>query len=231
MSLDSTSQCADIIEKMRSMSDPEDLAGKARFGISVENSFGLRMPVIRKLARDIGLNHNLALELWETGYVDARLLAPMIADLKQIDDQIMEKWVSDFASWDVCDQCCMGLIRRHPKAFDKVREWAARDEEFVRRAGFALLATLAVHKKKEPDQTFIDLLPFLEQYAFDKRNFVKKAVNWALRQIGKKNRHLNGQAITTAERILKQDTVPARWIANDALRELQDRKTLARLKS
>jgi len=231
MSPDSTSQCAEVIEKMRLMSDPEALAGKARFGINVEKSFGLRMPVIRSLARDIGLNHKLALELWDTGFVDARLLAPMVADIKQIDDSVMEKWVAGFASWDVCDQCCMGLLRRHPKAFDKVKEWAAREEEFVRRAGFALLATLAVHKKREPDQTFINLLPLIEQYAFDKRNFVKKAVNWALRQIGKKNRHLNGLAISAAKRILEQDTAPARWIANDTLRELQDQKILARLKS
>ena len=222
--------CKKLISRMEGMADPEALAGKARYGIDVSNSFGLRMPQIRALAKEIGKNHDLALELWQTGIADAQLVAPLVADIKQVDDALMESWVQDFASWDVCDQCCMNLFRKHDSAFDKVRQWAAREEEFVRRAGFALLATLAVHQKKEPDETFEDFLPLIEDYAFDDRNFVKKAVNWALRQIGKRNHHLNDQAIQACDRIVAQDTASARWIAKDALRELQDPKILSRLK-
>ncbi|MBT4545661.1 MAG: DNA alkylation repair protein [Alphaproteobacteria bacterium] len=223
--------CNNIIKEMKAMADPEALAGKARFGINVENSLGLRMPQIRGLARNIGKDHQLALELWQTGIVDARILAPLVADRKAVDVDLMEAWVADFASWDVCDQCCINLFRHHDAAFDKVREWAAREEEYVRRAGFALLATMAVHKKNEPDQTFIDFLPLIEAYAFDERNFVKKAVNWALRQIGKRNKNLNQAALATCQHLIDQDTAPARWIARDAVRELKDKKILDRLKN
>jgi len=226
-----TPECNNLIARMKAMADPEALAGKARFGINIENSFGLRMPQIRTLAREIGRDHSLALELWQTGIVDARILAPLIAEKKLVDDNLMESWVADFASWDVCDQCCINLFRHHVNAFDKVTAWAAREEEFVRRAGFALLATLGVHKKQELDQTFIDFLPLIELYAFDDRNFVKKAVNWSLRQIGKRNKALNTVAIEACERIKMQDTPAAHWIANDALRELQDKKIIARFKS
>jgi 3-methyladenine DNA glycosylase AlkD len=225
-----TTGCNNLINKMRAMADPEALAGKARYGINIENSLGLRMPQIRGLAREIGRDHALALELWQTGIVDARILAPLIAEKKKIDDDLMENWVTDFASWDVCDQCCINLFRHHATAFNKVEAWAAREEEYVRRAGFALLATLAVHKKQEPDQTFINLFPLIQRYAFDDRNFVKKAVNWALRQIGKRNKALNLAAIDACERIKSQNTPAARWIASDALRELQDKKILARFK-
>jgi 3-methyladenine DNA glycosylase AlkD len=223
-------KCDKVITMMRTLADPAALAGKARFGINIENSLGLRMPQIRSLARDIGKDHALALELWQTGIVDARILAPLIADKKLVDSDLMESWVADFASWDVCDQCCINLFRHHASAFDKVREWTTREDEFVRRAGFALLATLAVHRKKEPDQTFVDFLPLIEKYAFDERNFVKKAVNWALRQIGKRNIRLNQNAILASQRILDQGSKPANWIARDALRELQDEKIVARLK-
>ena len=224
-------RCNEVIKRMTAMADPEALAGKARFGINTENSLGLRMPQIRSLAREIGKDHDLALDLWQTGIVDARILAPLIAEIDRVDNDLMESWVADFASWDVCDQCCINLFRHHDTAFDKVRQWAAREEEFVRRAGFALLATLAVHRKEEPDATFAAFLPLIEDYAFDKRNFVKKAVNWALRQIGKRNRKLNKLAIDCCQRIIGQDSAPARWIARDALRELQDSKILDRLTS
>ena len=224
-------RCDKIIKRMTTMADPEALVGKARFGINIENSLGLRMPQIRSLAREIDKDHELALALWQTGIVDARILAPLIAEIDRVDDKLMESWVADFASWDVCDQCCMNLFRHHDSAFDKVRQWAVREEEFVRRAGFALLATLAVHRKQESDATFTGFLPLIEEYAFDKRNFVKKAVNWALRQIGKRNRNLNNLAIDSCRRIIDQDSAPARWIGRDALRELQDNRIRDRLTS
>ncbi len=159
------------------------------------------------------------------------MLATLIDDPKQITETQMEAWVRDFDSWDVCDGACGRLFWRTPQAYGKAREWAAAEPEFVRRAGFALIAWLAVHDKKAEDSAFIDLLPLIEHYADDDRNFVKKAVNWALRQIGKRNRALHAAAIACAERLAERDSRPARWIAKDALRELCSEKVDARLKS
>ena len=206
------------------------MAGMARYGIDTEHAIGLKMPEIRSIAKELGRDHALALELWHTGIHEARILAPMIVERSEADGELMDAWVAGFASWDVCDQCCMNLFRHLPEAWAKIEAWAPREEEFVRRAAFALIATLAVHAKSEPDARFIALLGLIETYSDDDRNFVKKAVNWALRQIGKRNRALNAEAVVAAKRILARDGKAARWIANDALRELEDEKILARLK-
>jgi len=220
----------DLLKRMKNMVDPGRLAGGAHFGINISNRFGLRMPEIRGLAKENGLDHDLALGLWQSGNADARIFATLIADVSRVDDALMDVWVEDFDSWDVCDQCCINLFRRHPRAWSRIDVWAARDEEYVRRAAFALTATLAVHAKKEPDSRFIGLLPLIETHSDDDRNFVKKAVNWALRQIGKRNRALNAEAIACAKRLQVRDTRAANWIAADALRELQSDKVKARLK-
>jgi 3-methyladenine DNA glycosylase AlkD len=216
---------------MENMADPGRLAGGAHFGINTGNRFGLRMPQIRALAKDIGRDHDLALDLWQSGNGEARILATLIADVGRVDTALMDAWVEAFDSWDVCDQCCMNLFRRHPGIWSQIDIWAAREEEFVRRAAFALIAVLAVHAKKEPDSRFIDLLPLIEAHSDDDRNFVKKAVNWALRQIGKRNRALNAEAVAWAKRLQERDTRAANWIAADALRELQGDKVIARLKA
>jgi len=226
-----TAKLKELLSGMKAAADPTQLAGMARFGIDSEFALGLRMPQIRDFAKDLGIDHDLALELWRTGVHEARILAPMIVDRARVDEALMEAWAADFASWDVCDQCCMNLFRRLPWAWTKVEAWAAREEEFVRRAAFALIATMAVHEKNEPDARFVGLLTLVEANSDDDRNFVKKAVNWALRQIGKRNRALNLAAIATAKRLLDRDTKAARWIANDALRELQSDKVQARLKN
>ena len=199
---------------------PAELDGMARFGIVGEKRLGLSMPVMRSIAKTLGHEHALALALWETGIPDARIVAGMVAEPAQLTSRQMDAWAKDFASWDVCDQVCGSAFLASPLAWRKVSVWAKRQDEFVRRAAFALLATLAVHDKTADDFQFIDALPLIEATACDERNFVKKAVNWALRNIGKRNQALNAAAMDCARRIQLQNTKSARWIAADALREL-----------
>ncbi len=222
----------EIIELLRSLENPENKAGMARFGINAENAFGISMKTLEPIARKINKNHELALELWETGFHEARILAILIADLKKITPELMDKWTADFNSWDICDQAAMKLYCKTLFAWQKVFEWAQYEQEFVRRAAFATLAALCLHYKEKNNEPFEKSLELIIKYARDERNFVKKAVNWALRQIGKRNLELNRKAIETAEAILRAypDSKSARWIARDALRELHNEKTLERIK-
>jgi 3-methyladenine DNA glycosylase AlkD len=199
---------------------PQELAGMARFGIVGANRLGLSVPAMRSIARALGHDHALALALWETGIPDARIVASMVVDPALLTSRQMDQWVKGFASWDVCDQTCLNAFSKSPMAWRKVAVWSMRKHEFERRAAFALLATLAVHDKLAPDQDFIAALALVEGASGDDRNFVKKAVNWALRNIGKRNAALRSKAIESAQRILQQGTRSARWIAADALREL-----------
>jgi 3-methyladenine DNA glycosylase AlkD len=192
----------------------------ARFGISSTNTLGISIPTLRKMAREIGTNHDLAQQLWDSGIHEARILGAMVDDPQEVTVRQMENWVKDFDSWDVCDQCCSNLFDKTSFAHRKAAEWASRKEEFVKRAGFALMAALAVHDKKASDRQFERYLPLIKRESEDERNFVKKAVNWALRQIGKRNRQLNRMAIETAKQIQKRDSRTAGWIATDAIREL-----------
>jgi 3-methyladenine DNA glycosylase AlkD len=200
---------------------PGELAGMARFGIVGDNRLGVSVPAMRAIARTLGRNHALALALWDTGIPDARIVASMVADPALLTPRQMDVWVKGFASWDVCDQTCLNAFSKSPHAWRKVAVWAKRKDEFVRRAAFALLATLAVHDKRADDQTFITALALIEASASDGRNFVKKALNWALRNIGKRNAELRLAAIEAARRVQQQGTASARWIAADALRELR----------
>jgi 3-methyladenine DNA glycosylase AlkD len=193
-----------------------------------ESAPGLNTPQLRTIARATGRNQALAEALWETGVHDARILAALVGEPGTITRTTMDKWACDFASWDVCDACCCNLFDRSPHVWSQIRKWAAKRDEFVRRAAFATIAALAVHDKAADDQVFIDALPLIEKYAFDDRNFVKKAVNWALRNIGKRNGTLRPQAIACAERIGVQGTPSARWIAADTLRELNRAKPKTR---
>jgi 3-methyladenine DNA glycosylase AlkD len=220
---------AKILQRLKASANPEAVAGMARFGINPENTYGISIPTLRKLAKEIGRDHLLAQQLWSSGIHEARILASMIDDPKLVTEKQMEKWVKDFDSWDVCDQCCGNLFDKTPFAFQKAVEWSSNKKELVKRAGFALMAWLAFHNKKAGDQEFTKFLPIIIHESTDERNFVKKAVNWALRQIGKRNRSLNKQAIKAAKEIRKIDSKAARWIAADALRELADVKILMRL--
>lgn len=210
---------------------PGELAGMARFGINPEGRLGLSIPAMRRIAKTLGRDHELALALWDTGIPDARIVAGMLVEPDQLTSTQMDRWVQGFASWDVCDQVCNNAFRASPLAWDKVSAWSISREEFVRRAAFALLASLAVHDKNAADERFIKLLPLIEASAGDERNLVKKAVNWALRSIGKRNLALNAAAIDSALRIVQQGTRSARWIAADALRELGSEQVKKRLRS
>lgn len=219
-----------VIKNLKSLANPDNIAGMARFGISADNTLGIAVPVLRGLAKEIGKDHQLAHALWASGLHEARILACFIDKPEEVTEAQMESWVKDFDSWDVCDQCCANLFDRTKVAFAKAAEWSEREEEFVRRAGFSLMAALAWHDKKSPDTSFQKFLPLIKKGATDERNFVKKSVNWALRQIGKKNASLNRLAIKTAEDIQKIDSKAARWIAADALRELTGAAVQTRLK-
>jgi len=212
------------------MGDPKAVEGMARFGIQSSNSFGVSVPKLRALARTVGRDHLLAMRLWETGLHDARLLATMVDDPDEVTIDQMDKWVRDFDSWDVVDGSCGNLFDKTPFAVAKAKDWCKREEEFVKRAGFVLMAELAVHDKEAKDKVFLDFLPVVIGGASDSRNFVKKAVNWSLRQIGKRNLKLNKAAVSTALKIQKIDSGAAKWIASDALRELKSSQVLKRLR-
>jgi len=220
---------ATALALLHAQARPGELAGMARFGIAGERRLGLSMPAMRRIARTLGRDHDLALQLWATGVPDARIVAGMVADPARLTSRQMDAWAQGFESWDVCDQVCGSAFLASPQAWDKVAQWAARPEAFVRRAAFSLLATLAVHDKSADNAAFVHALALIEDAAGDERNFVKKAVNWALRNIGKRNPALNQAAIDAARRIQAQGTRSARWIAADALRELTGDAVQARL--
>lgn len=230
MGTDTEKQAQAILNELLPLSSEANRAGMVRFGIQVDHALGIPMPVLRSYAKAYRKQHALALALWQTGVHEARILATLVDDPAAVTEAQMEAWVLQFDSWDVCDQCCSNLFDKTPWAFDKALEWSAREETYVKRAGFVLMATLAVHRKKAGDEQFRPFFPIIEREAWDARNFVKKAVNWALRQIGKRNRTLHAEATALARRIGQQHHPSARWIAADALRELGREDILARLK-
>jgi len=211
----------EIIAALEAQANPANVAGMARYGISTSGTLGVPVHAIRKLAREVGRDHGLAAELWESGIHEARILATIIDWPADVTRSQMNRWARDFDSWDICDHACQNLFRYTPFAFDKAVEWAHARREFVRRAGFSLMAGLAVKAKTAPDSAFEGFLPLIAEAATDDRNMVKKAVNWALRAIGKRNARLRPKAIEAAEAIRNIDSRTARWIAADALRELR----------
>jgi 3-methyladenine DNA glycosylase AlkD len=214
---------AQILAALRVQANAANVAGMARYGISTQGTLGVPVVVIRGIAKGIGRNHALALELWDSGIHEARILATIIDEPARVTRRQMDRWARDFDSWDVCDHACHNLFRYTPHAWEVAVKWAGARREFVRRAGFSLMAGLAVKAKNAPDERFIALLPLIAAAAGDERNMVKKAVNWALRAIGKKNAALRERAIDAAEKIAAIDSRSARWIASDALRELKQR--------
>lgn len=219
-----------VLRRLKALSNPKAVEGMERFGINPKNTLGVSIPHIRKIAKDVGRNHELARELWASGIHEARILAGRVDDPEQVTEHQMEEWVKDLDSWDVCDNVCGSLFDKTPLAYRKAVQWSRRKEEFVKRAGFVLMAYLAVHDKKAEDKMFAEFLPIIRSEFADDRNFVKKAVNWALRQIGKRNLNLNKMAVQTARQIQKMDSRAARWIASDALGELTDDKVLERMR-
>ena len=220
-----------IISDLKKLKNLSNIEGMARFGINPNSALGISIPHLRKTAREIGKNHKLALDLWKSGIHEVRILATMIDEPEKVTKSQMDKWVKDFNSWDLCDQCCNNLFGKTPFAIEKSFKWADKKEEFVRRAGFVLMAVLSVHNNEMNDEQFIAYFSIIERYSGDERNFVKKAINWALRQIGKRNINLNKEATSVCNRLLESNSKSAKWIANDALRELTSEKVLVRLKS
>ena len=208
------------LQRLRAAARPDQLDAMARFGLTGEGRLGLAVPTLRALAREFKRDHELALALWDTGIPDAQMLAGMVAEPARLTVKQMDHWVAGMRAWDVCDQACTNAFVKSPLAWAAIPRWAAREPEFEKRAGFALLAVAAVHQKTRPDEDFIARLPLIEAAAVDERNFVKKAVNWALRQIGKRSAALREPALTVAERLCQREEKPARWIGNDARREL-----------
>jgi len=224
------SSVADVLDKLKKKARPDRLEGMARYGMAVEKRLGVSIPELRLLAKEIGKNHKLSVELWKTGIDEARILAAMIDDPQKLTEAQMEEWVKDINSWDVCDQVCMNLFEKSPLAWKKIHDWSNREEEFVKRTAFSLIACLAWHDKKTADDKFIALFPVIREGATDERNFVKKAVNWAMRNMGKRNRNLNKAVVDIAKEIQKLDSKAARWIATDAIRELESEAVQKRLK-
>ncbi len=207
---------------LKALARPEQLEGMARFGIAGKGRLGASIPALRDLARTVGKNHRLAVRLWNTGIPDAMILAAFVGEPEKLSNESMDQWVTGIHSWDVCDQVCSNLFDRTPLAWQKIRDWSARKEEFVKRAAFVLIAVLAVHDRSAEDWKFIELLPLIRNGAKDDRNYVRKGVNWALRHIGKRNNRLHRAALAEAKRIRKIPAPAARWIAADALRELEN---------
>lgn len=211
----------EIIAHLKSLASPEDAEGMERFGVGGKKTLGIRIPVLRKLAKAHRNDHELASALWASGIHEARILASMVDDPEQVTEVQMESWVAGFDSWDLCDQVCMNLFDKHPLAYQKAVEWSKREGEFVKRAGFAMMAVLAWHDKTADDSAFEPFFERMQAEAGDDRNYVKKAINWALRQIGKRRPGLAGRCVELAQILAESESKSARWIGKDALREFE----------
>jgi len=225
----------EIIERLKSSSNLKSVEGMARFGIDPTRAFGVRIPVLRELSKELKKTvkdrHTLAQKLWERKIRETMIVAGMIAEPKMATAKLMDEWVKDFYDWEICDQTCMNLFEKTPFAYDKAVEWAIRNEEHVKRAGYVMMARLAVSDKKADDERFIEFFPDIKRGATDQRHIVKKGVNWAIRQIGKRNLKLNEMAVELSLEIQKIDSTSAKWIAADALRELNGDAVIERLKN
>ena len=222
-------QYEEVMAQLKSMGDPKNVEGMRRFGIKSENNFGNSVTTLRNYAKKIGKNHCLAVKLWESGIRDARMVAACIENPETISEEQVDNWVHGLDSWDICDHCCGHFFDKTPFAYKKVREWTKSNELFVKRAGFSLIAWLAVHDKKKDDYEFVDFLKIIERESTDERKYIRKSVNWALRQIGKRNTDMNKKALEVSRKIQKIDNKTAKWIASDAIRELTSEKVKQKL--
>jgi 3-methyladenine DNA glycosylase AlkD len=225
----SVASIVEVLEMLKAKAEPENLEGMKRYGMTLEKRLGVSVPEMRKIAKQLGKDHLLAQGLWQTGIAEAMIVASMVGEPEKVTGQQMETWVKEINSWDVCDQVCMNLFDKAPLAWRKVFDWSNRKEEYVKRAAFALLACLAWHDKEAPDDAFTRMLPVIKSGANDDRNYVKKAVSWALRNIGKRNAHLHVAALATANELKAMESKTARWIANDVIRDLTGETAQRRL--
>jgi len=218
-----------IISTLHANANPNTVKGMEHYGIKVLKAFGVSLPFLRDIAKHYQNDHPLAIQLWDSGFHEARMLATMVDDASQVTEAQMEAWVLDFDSWDICDQCCSNLFDKTPFALKKLMEWTFRDEEYVKRAGFVMMACLAVHSTNLPDTVFEGFLPVIVRESTDPRNFVCKAVNWALRQIGKRDMILYAKALEISRTLANSTDKTARWIGNDAVKELQGTTAIKRM--
>lgn len=218
-----------IIEILKKEGKEENRIGMARYGIKTDKAFGVSMPFLRDIGKENKKDHQLALDLWKSGFHEARILAAIVDDPAKATEKQLEDWVIEFDSWDMCDQCCSNLFVRTPFAYNKALEWALREEEYVKRAGFVMMACIAVKRKELKNEQFLPFFKLISAHAADERNMVKKAVNWALRQIGKRNLYLNEKAVELSEELLNSDNKTTLWIAKDAYRELKSNNVHRRL--
>ncbi len=216
---------------LKSHSTKATLDGMARYGIPSDNAFGVAMKDIKALGKKLGRHHELAAALWETGVYEARMVCSFVDDPALITPAQMDRWCRDFDNWAICDTICFNLFDRTPHAWAKVTQWSSKRNEFEKRTAFALLWSLSVHDKRADDEQFVQGLVLIERAADDERNFVKKAVNMALRAIGKRNRALNAAAVAAARRLADSQGAAARWVGRDALRELTSPAVTRRLKA
>jgi 3-methyladenine DNA glycosylase AlkD len=227
----SITSIVEVLEMLKAKAEPDNLEGMKDYGMAIEKRLGVSVPDMRKIAKQVGKDHLLAQGLWQTGIAEAMIVASMVDEPEKVTGQQMELWVKDIGSWDVCDQVCMNLFEKAPLAWRKVFDWSRRKEEYVKRAAYALLACLAWHDKEAPDDAFIRMLPLIKAGANDDRNYVKKAVSWALRNIGKRNAKLRAAALQTAQELKAMGSKTAKWIANDTIRELTNETTRRRVEA
>lgn len=220
----------EVLDQLFTLSNQERIKQKEYFGVKADNILGISSPELRQIAKKIKTNHPLALALWETKYHEARMISTLIADPNLITLKEIDTWVKDFDSWDIVDAACYNLLRYTPHTEEIIQKYISYEEEYIRRTPFALIAGLAVGIKNKKDEDFLKYFPIIEKYAFDERNFVWKAVNWALRQIGKRSLYLHPQALALSEKLSLSTNPTHRKIGKDALRELSDPKTIARIK-
>ncbi|MEA3440397.1 MAG: DNA alkylation repair protein [Chloroflexota bacterium] len=218
-----------VLQQLQAKADPEQLEGMARYGMTTDNRMGVKVPEMRKIAKKVGKNHQLALELWDTGIAEARIVASLVDDPALVSEVQMDDWVAGFNSWDVCDQVCMNLFDKTPYAWLKLSEWSTRKPEYEKRAAYALIAVLAVHDKGARDEQFSELLPLIKAGADDGRNYVKKAVSWALRNIGKRSPQLRGEVLDFLPELEAMQNKTASWIARDTFRDLNSDATKRRM--
>jgi 3-methyladenine DNA glycosylase AlkD len=223
--MNTTQQTAAVLGWLEKKGTKRNRDAMARYAIVADKAFGVAVGDLRDYAKRLGRNHDLALALWESGWYEARMLAAFVDEPARVTPSQMDSWARDFDNWAVCDHACFHVFDRTPHAFGRIAKWAGRKDEFVRRAAFALLASVALHDKKAPDALFVKCLPLIERGAFDDRNFVKKGVSWALRGVGRRNPALRKASLEVARRLAASDAPPARWVGKDAIRGLRGATT------
>jgi 3-methyladenine DNA glycosylase AlkD len=220
----------DVLAWLKKTGSPKAAAGLARYGLPTQNAYGISVAVLQKYAKGIGTDHDLALKLWKSGSLDARILASFLGDPAKVTPAMMNAWCRDFDNWGTVDTACFKLFDRSPHAWTVVPKWVKQKGEFQKRAGFVMMACLAAHDKAATDAAFLKFMPMIEKGASDDRNFVKKGVSWALRHVGHRNAALHAAAVKTATKLSNSEDPTERWVGKDALRDITRPAVLRKVK-